>query len=131
MIMKKVALMICMLALVMACNMNDDVALKDNEVKVENGMIKSPEWLAKTIDDIADRYSRNPDTGVRIYSTTVFSFRYDNQEYILISDLLSSSMCTGQSIYTISGEPVSCESSLYEDLLRVENKKLIWSFLGK
>ena len=126
--MKKVALMVCMLALVLACNKNDDLG---NEIKVEKGMIKSPKWLAKTIDDIANRYTRNPDTGAKIYSSIVYSFEYKNQEYILIFDMLSSNGCRGQSLFTISGEPVSCESSLYEDLLRVENKKLIWSFLGK
>jgi len=130
MILKKVALNICMLALVIACNTNDD--LKNNEIKVENGMIKSPEWLAKTIDDIADRYNRNPDTGARIYSTIVYSLEYKGQEYIMIMDTLSSYSCTAWgSFYTISGEPVDCGSNLYDNLMKVENKKLIWSFLGK
>ena len=119
-----------MLALFIACNKNDDNTYEDNEIKVANGMIKSPEWLAKTIDDIADRYNRNPDTGARIYSTVVYSLEYNNNEYIYIADMLSSYGCTAWSYFTISGEPVNCGSSLYIELAEVENKKLIWSFLG-
>jgi len=81
------------------------------------------------IDDIADRYNRNPDTGARIYSTIVSSLEYNNQEYILITDFLGSNSCTAWRYFTLSGEPVDCRSSLYNELAKVENKKkfgVVW-----
>ena len=121
--MKKLLLMISILALVMACSKD---TFKNSEVKVENGKIKSPEWLAERINGAVEEYNKNPDTLSRITSTSVHLIKYNGREYILIMDGLSS-LGWGH-CFTISGEFINPGSSLYSDLSKVDKWIFIWSF---
>ena len=127
MIMKKVALMVSMLALFFACNTSDD--LESKKLKVENGKVKSPQWLVERIDAL-DQASRNPaDTNYWINAISVYSLKYKGQVYILFLDSLSSNI--SHCFFTIEGDYVNYGSSLYDNLMKVENKKSLWGFGGK
>ena len=125
--MKKLVLMASLLVLVIACNKYDNVTFNSSGIIVADGMIRSPEWLVKVVNGIADKYNRNPDTGKRIYSTIVVLIEHKNQKYLLVQDTLSSHSILGNRCFTISGEPIDSESSLYIALMGEENRTLVWS----
>ena len=123
--MKRIVIIMSLFIFVAACSVqNDDVGVGD--ISVVDGKIKSPQWLVSEIDSIADTYNRSPDTGERIYSAMVYLIIHKNQKYVLIWDVLSSHSIKSKLCFTILGESVDPESSLYVDLMRETDCTLVW-----
>ena len=124
-------LIMSLFCMVVSCNMQDDDFnsndFSSKDITIKNGKIQSPKWLAQKVDSIADGYNRNPDTGERIYSTSVCLVEHKGEEYINIMDVLSSSWANGNLYFTISGVPIEYESNLYTDLSQETNRRLLWS----
>jgi hypothetical protein len=120
--------------LVVSCNnQNDDLNSNDfssKDISIKNGKILSPEWLAQIVDGISDRYNRYPDTGERIYSSIVTLVEHKGEEYIHISDVLSSSIFNGNLYFTISGILIEPESKLYTELSQEKNRTVLWTPWG-
>ena len=127
----KLFLIMSLLCMVVSCNMqNDDNDFSSKDISIKEGKIQNPKWLAQKVDNIADRYNRNPDTGERIYSSIVSLVEHKGKEYIHIMDVLSSSLINGNLYFTISGVSIEPESNLYTQLSQEKNRKVLWTPWG-
>jgi hypothetical protein len=84
--------------------------------------VHNPEWLINEIDKLLNESST-------YRAIKVCLIEYNGQKYILILDLMNSSMCDGERFYTCGEESVACDSSLYRDLIDLYNKGnyiLLW-----
>jgi hypothetical protein len=105
----------------MACKKTDT---DENKPDITVCGVHNPEWLLSEINKIENHAYPN------FRAVQVYLIRYNEQEYLLIFDMMNSSMCDGERCYTCSGEPIACDSSLYEDLIalcRESNYVLLWS----
>ncbi len=83
----------------------------------------NPEWLLKKINKVISQSD-----GWR--AVQVFSIQYNTQEYILICDLMNSSMVDGHLLYSCDGRFINPEDSLYEELISLfyeEEYVLLWN----
>jgi hypothetical protein len=126
----KLFFIMSLLCMVVSCNMQSDDFnsndLSSKDITIVNGKIQSPNWLVQKVNDIADRYNRNPDTGERIYSSIVSLVKHKGKEYIHIDDVLSSHSIYGNLYFTISGIPIEPDSNLYAELSQEKNRKVLW-----
>ncbi|GEM_PF-4532697 len=101
------------------------VSCKDNgeaDIDVTACGKHNPEWLLKEINKVINRSE-----GFR--AVWVYSIQHDTQEYILICDLVNSSVVDGNLLYSCDGRFVNPEESLYEDLIylsKEEERVLLW-----
>ena len=122
--------MMSLFCMVVSCNIQNDDNDFSKDITIKHGKIQSPEWLVQIVDNIADRYNRNPDTGERIYSSIVSLVKPKGEEYIHITDVLSSSLSNGNLYFTISGVSIEPESDLYAQLSKEKNRKVLWTPWG-
>ncbi len=98
-------------------------------ITVVEGYIQSPQWLVDAIDEVGERYAVSPATGKR-HLPWVYLVRHKGETYIELVDGLNAAWTLNNMFYTTSGIRVWPEedplSGLYYDLLKEENKTLIW-----
>ncbi len=110
-------------------NPNEELA-ESNEIVIIDGVIKSPQWLIQVHDSISKLRIPYPDTKIEPYYLPIYSFKYNNEEYILIWDWYNSSILDGDFYFTLSGEQIDKGSDLFLTLMHDDKKErtcLWWS----
>ena len=93
-----------------------------DEIIIADNFIQSPQWLVHAVNGMAHTIP----SGGKLYPS-VYSLKYNEQEYILVWDMVNSCWVCGNLYFTCTGDPINW-SSLYEELMNFprDNYILIW-----
>jgi len=128
-IMKKNYFLLFFLSLIMLFACSDDsekILYEDIEVKIKDGYIESPAWLRDAVQESMTIAPNNKE----ILHGCVKAIQYDKKTYIIVEDLIRSSLCAACRIFQEDGTPVPCESDLHSKIFsrkRDESKEhILW-----
>jgi hypothetical protein len=83
------------------------------DIVMTDGKIQKPEWLKSIIDSVSNIYaSRYAD-----YAPSIFTVKYQDQDYILVRDNLCSSISLSYLFLSCPGRKVIPESDLWRELM--------------
>ncbi len=139
----KLSMLMGAIALASCQNGNDKDPPKERDravdiVKIADGMIQSPGWLADEVERLADQHPLEPHTGEKLYPW-VYYVEHDGEDYILVKDIQDCYAC-GTHYFTLSGEPVDAnnapspglysalENARRESIVTPDDKRPLWRY---
>jgi hypothetical protein len=100
------------------------------DFKIVDGMIQSPKWLAKKVEEVADRYLLTP-SGEKNYPW-VYGIEHKGHEYILVHDGFTGTVVGSYLFFTFSGESVIGGGELWWELYEATrlpyDNELLWRY---
>ncbi len=127
------ATMLAVMALALsACNDGNADRLESQRsagIRIVDGWIQEPEWLANEIDRILEGNLPPSSSGVTRetipFSVWVSVVKHDGRNYILVENIFDSCFACGHRFFTTSGGLVE-NQDLYKDLLGEKDRTHIW-----